>query len=114
VDTAGANHVYIESLSAMKKSLESSFEFKASIQDETMLLEGLGKKERDYVKFAGYLRNEGKRRFKDVTEMINQAVKEIECSDSLKASTIYLDTLRAVLLQTRWATILETYSDNEK
>jgi hypothetical protein len=111
VETIGINNVYIESLSAMKKSLESSYEFKAAVQDETMLLVGLGKREKDYVKFAGYLRNEGKRRFKDITETINQAVKEIECSDSVKASTIYLDTLRTVLLQTRWVKILEAYSD---
>lgn len=114
MDTTDPNHVYIESLSAMKKSLESSYELKAAVQDESLLLEGIGERKRDYVKFTGYLRNEGKRRFRDITDLINQAVREIECCDSVRASGIYLETLKAVLLQTRWARILETYSENGK
>ncbi|MDH4212822.1 MAG: hypothetical protein OEV85_02775 [Candidatus Thorarchaeota archaeon] len=95
----------------MRKSLESSYELKAAVQDETLLLEGIGERKRDYVKFTGYLRNEGRRRFRDITDLINQAVRDMQCCDSAKASSIYLETLKAVLLQTRWARILETYSD---
>ncbi|RDE14327.1 MAG: hypothetical protein C4K48_06400 [Candidatus Thorarchaeota archaeon] len=110
MDATGKNHVYIDSLSAMKRSLENSYELNAAVQDETMLLQGLGQKSRDYVTFAGYLRNDGRRRFKDITEIINHAVDEIEGCDSARASAIYLQTLRAVRLQSRWAKILELYS----
>jgi len=113
LDTTRTNHVYIDSLSAMKKSLESSYELKAAVQDETMLLKGLSEKSRDYVKFAGYLRNDGRRRFKDITEIISHAVEEIECCDSARASAIYLQTLRDVRLQSRWAKILEIGSNQE-
>jgi hypothetical protein len=106
--------VYIESLSAMKKSLESSYEFMAAVQDESMLLTGLGEKNRNYVEFAGYLRNEGMRRFKDITETISHAVDELSCCDSVRASAIYLETLRSVVLQTRHAKILELLSSYGK
>lgn len=110
VDFSANNQIYIESLRAMKKSLESSYEFRAIVQDESDLLRGIGKRHTDYVEFAGYLRNEGMRRFRDIADTINQAVNEISRCDSTHASAIYLETLKIIMRQTRHANILEEYS----
>ncbi|MBN2228802.1 MAG: hypothetical protein JW779_04340 [Candidatus Thorarchaeota archaeon] len=114
MDSAGTKQVYIESLSAMKKSLESSYELRVLVEDESHILEGLDKKNGDYIRFAGYLRNEGRRRFNDITEVINQALAEIGCCNSVEASKIYLETLKAVLLQSRWTQLLEMFSKYHK
>ncbi len=102
--------VWTQSLRAMKTSLESSYEFKTVVQEETRLIEGLKEKKRDYVVFSGYRRNAGKRRLDDIKRMIDSALEKIDCCDSKEASLIYLDTLKAVTLQTRWSSILETMS----
>lgn len=104
----------IEALSSMKVSLESAYEFKTRVDEEKRLLQGLGEKYRGYRVFSDYRRNEGRRRFNEVSEFINDAVNNLECCDSQKISAIYLDTLRGVLLQTRWVQILEMYADRGK
>ena len=104
----------IETLSSMKRSLESAYEFKTRVDEETRLLAGLGEKYRGYRVFSDYRRNEGRRRFNEISEFISEAVDDLECCDSQKISTIYLDTLKGVLLQTRWVQILEMYADIEK
>ena len=111
---SGSKHVLIETLSSMKRSLESAYEFKTRVDEETRLLEGLGEKYRGYRVFSDYRRNEGKRRFNEISEFINGAVDDLECCDSKKISSIYLDTLKGVLLQTRWVQILEMYADIDK
>ena len=111
---SGSQHVLIETLSSMKKSLESAYEFKTRVEEETLLLEGLGGKYRGYHVFSDYRRNEGKRRFNEISELINGAVDNLESCDSKKASSIYLDTLKGVLLQTRWVQVLEVYANSGK
>ena len=110
-----SKHVLIESLSAMKKSFESAYEFKTRVEEEKLLLEGLGEKYRGYVVFSDYRRNEGKRRFNELSELFNGALDEIGGCDSKQASSIYHHTLKGVLLQVRWMQVLELYSKrNEK
>lgn len=103
----------IESLSSMKASLESAYEFRTRVEEETRLLEGLGEKYPGYRVFSDYRRNEGKRRFNEISEFINKALNDLECCDAKKISSIYLDTLKGVLLQTRWIQILEEYANSE-
>ena len=109
-----SKHVLIETLSSMKKSLESAYEFKTRVDEETRLLAGLGTKYQGYRVFSDYRRNEGQRRFNEVSEFISGALDNLECCDSEKISAIYLNTLKGVLLQTRWVQILEMYSDIDK
>ncbi|MGY5858046.1 MAG: hypothetical protein RTU63_01655 [Candidatus Thorarchaeota archaeon] len=111
---SGSKHVLIETLSSMKRSLESAYEFKTRVDEETRLLQGLGEKYRGYRVFSDYRRNEGRRRFNEISEFISGAVDNLECCDSKKISAIYLDTLKGVLLQTRWVQILEMYADDDK
>ena len=106
--------VLIESLSAMKESFESADEFKTRVEEETLLLEGLGENSMGYVVFSDYRRNEGKRRFNELSNLIDRALDEIDSCDSKKASSIYLHTLKGVLLQSRWIQILESYSRRGK
>jgi len=108
----GSKHVLIEALSSMKASLESAYEFKTRVEEETRLLEGLGEKYPGYRVFSDYRRNEGKRRFNEISEFINNALNDLECCDAKKISSIYLDTLKGVLLQTRWIQVLESYSNS--
>lgn len=109
---SGSKHVLIESLNAMRRNLESSYEFKTYVDEESRLLQGLGGKYADYLVFSDYRRNDGKRRFDEITELIGTAVSDIKCCDSKKAAFIYLETLKAVLLQSRWVKILEVLADD--
>ena len=99
--------VWRQSLSAMKASLENSYEFKTIVQEESRLIDGLTNVRKDYVVFSGYRRNVGRRRLDDVKSVIDTALEKIECCESEEASRIYLETLKAVTMQTRWASILE-------
>ena len=103
--------VWSESLGKMKTSLESSYEFKTIVEEEKQLLEGLKDGTRDYVVFSSYRKNAGKRRFNDIKSVIDAALEKLEYCDSDEASRIYLETLRTVSMQTRWASILETLSE---
>jgi len=114
VVASGNKYVLIESLSAMKESLESAYDFKTRVEEEALFLEGLGEKYRGYVVFSDYRRNEGRRRFDEVSDLIKGALNDLRSCDSKKASSIYLETLKGVLLQTRWVQILETYARNGK
>ncbi len=105
--------VWRQSLTAMKASLESTYDFKTIVQEETQLIEGLRDIQRDYVIFSDYRRNFGKRRLNDIKSEIDTALTEIECCNSNDASRIYLQALKAVTLQTKWASILEKLSQRD-
>ncbi len=102
--------VWKQSLTAMKASLESTYDFKTIVQEEAQLIEGLRDIKKDYVVFSDYRRNFGRRRLNDIKKEIDSALTEIECCDSKEASRIYLQALKTVTLQTRWASILEKLS----
>jgi hypothetical protein len=95
----------------MKASLESSYDFKTVVQEETKLIEGLKNIKKDYVVFSGYRRNAGRRRLNDVKKVIDSAIEKIDCCESDEASRVYLETLKAVTMQTRWASVLEKLSE---
>jgi hypothetical protein len=105
--------VWRESLSAMKASLESSYEFK-TVQEEARLVDGLRDVKRDYFVFSGYRRNDGKRRIDDIKNLIDSAIERFDYCDSKEASSLYLETLKAVMMQTKWAAILESLADYQK
>ena len=102
--------VWRQSLSAMRASLVSSYEFKTVVQEEARLIEGLRDIKKDYIVFSDYRRNTGKRRLEDIKNVIDTALERIANCDSREASQIYLETLKTVTLQTRWAAILEKLS----
>ena len=103
--------VWSESLSKMMASLESTYDFKTIVQEEERLLDGLKEGARDYVVFSSYRRNAGKRRLNDIKSVIDDALEKLGCCDSYEASRIYLETLKTVTMQTRWASVLETLSE---
>ena len=103
--------VWRQSLSAMKTSLMSTYEFKTVVQEETRLIQGLKDVKKDYVVFSSYRRNAGKRRMNDIKSLIDTALEKLDCCDSKEASLVYLETLKTVMMQTRWASVLETLSD---
>ncbi|MFW9844425.1 MAG: hypothetical protein ACFFEV_07605 [Candidatus Thorarchaeota archaeon] len=111
---SGSKHVLIESLTAMKKSFESAYDFKTRVEEETLLLKGLGERYRGFRVFSDYRRNEGRRRFNELSELLTSALNKIGNCDSKTASSVYLDTLKGVLLQTRWMQILELYSNRDR
>ncbi len=99
-----------KNLSNLKERLEKSYEYKTMVQEESRLIDGLVRKKKGYVIFSDYRRNDGKRRFQDVKDEIDTALVEIDCCDSKEAMLVYLETLKSVVKQTRWAKILETLS----
>jgi 3'-phosphoadenosine 5'-phosphosulfate sulfotransferase (PAPS reductase)/FAD synthetase len=105
--------VWRDSLSAMKASLESSYEFK-TVREEARLVDGLRDVKQDYFVFSGYRRNDGKRRIDDIKNLIDSAIERFDYCDSKEASHLYLETLKAVMMQTKWAAILESFVDYQK
>jgi hypothetical protein len=105
--------VWKQSLSAMMASLESSYDFKTIVQEESQLIQGLRDVKKDYIIFSGYRRNAGRRRLNDVKNVIDTALEKIGNCKSREATRIYLETLKAVTMQTRWVAILEQMSQND-
>jgi SPX domain protein involved in polyphosphate accumulation len=66
------------------------------------------KEQEDYIVFSDYRRNEGRRRLQDIVELIEHAMKRIDQSDPVTASTIYVETLRDVAMLTKWSKVLES------
>ncbi|MBD3406367.1 MAG: hypothetical protein GF411_09675 [Candidatus Lokiarchaeota archaeon] len=107
MELSDKRHVWKDSLLAMKNSLMTTYEMMTAVEEERILIRALTGNGYDYIKFAGYRRNEGFRRFTDVAEMIDTAIHEIEQSSLQQASMIYLRTLRSVALLSKWAKVLE-------
>ena len=103
--------VWKQSLSAMKTSLMSTYDFKTVVQEEAKLIAGLKDAKKDYVVFSSYRRNAGKRRINDIKNLIDTALEKLDCCDSEEASLVYLETLKTVMMQTRCDSVLETLSD---
>jgi hypothetical protein len=97
-----------KSLEAMKNSLISSYELKTAIREEHLFEKAWKKEEPDYLIFSDYRRNEGKRRILDAAEIIDGALQQLDSCDQISASKLYLQTLNAVALLTKWAGILES------
>ena len=74
--------IWTQTLSAMKVSLESSYEFKTVVHEESKLIEGLKDNKKDYVVFSGYRRNTGRRRLNDTKRVIDTALVKIVCCES--------------------------------
>lgn len=110
MDIAEKRDFWRENLSTMKANLEKSYEFKTMVQEESQLIHGLTKSEQDYVIFSDYRRNEGKRRFEDIKDLIDTAMITLCCCDSKEASLVYFKTLKSVLRQSRCSNVLESFS----
>ena len=110
MDSIGKKDIWRQNLSTMKANLEKSYEFRTIVQEESRLISGLKSTKQDYIRFSGYRRNEGKRRFEDIRELIDTALIKIDCCDSNEAALVYFETLKSVLKQTRWAKVLESLS----
>lgn len=100
--------VWRKSLHSMKRSLVSSFESSILTEEQELFLKAW-ESERD-ITFIGYKENEGKRRIRDVEELIDRALKELDESDHRRAAQVYNETLRQVALYKLWAGVLESAS----
>jgi hypothetical protein len=107
MDSGEKNRVLIDSLLAMRSSLMSSYEMKTNVREEGLLLRGLTKEAPEYLVFADYRHNEGRRRLLDAVETIDSAVKTLPEMEYRNASVLYLTTLRSVAKITRMANVLE-------
>jgi hypothetical protein len=96
------------SLAAMKKSLVNTYELGTSASEEERFANAWLSGGPDYVVFSDYRRNEGRRRILDVADIIDNAIERIlNSTNEQTAAHVYLDTLRAVILYTNWARVLE-------
>ena len=94
----------------MKTSLASSYDMTTSADEERKFLRAWENGSLEYVVFSDYRRNEGRRRLSDVVEIIDNALGEFDDCDESYASSLYLETLKAVALFSKWAKVLETSS----
>ncbi len=95
-----------DSLLAMKESIQSSYELSTAIMEQEMFLNAWTQ-DIDYLVFSGYRRNDGYRRIRDIVELIDSALANIEKADSRTASTIYLSTLKRVAMLANLAQMIE-------
>jgi len=102
--------VWKDSLVAMKASLASSYDMSTAVDEQKRFLNAWEKGDLEYRVFSDYRRNEGRRRLKDVMEVIDSALARLDDCDTKTASRIYLDTLKTVALFSKWAKVLETSS----
>ncbi len=101
------NKVLVESLTAMRNSLLSSYEMRTNVTEEGLLIRALRNHDTDYVVFSDYRRNTGRRRIEDALEIIDVAVQELETTEPKQASRIYLSTLKSVAKLSKMASVLE-------
>lgn len=97
-----------KSLQSMKTSLVTSFQISTLSREQIQFQEAWGID--SDVTFIGYRENEGRRRIKDIEELIDQALIEIDRSDYKEAAKLYSNTLEKVAMYKLWAGILESVS----
>ncbi|MHA2354684.1 MAG: hypothetical protein ACXADC_05890 [Candidatus Thorarchaeota archaeon] len=100
--------VWKDSLIAMKTSLASSYDMSTVVDEQKRFLNAWEKDNLEYIIFSDYRRNEGKRRLRDIMEVIDTALVRLDECDTKTASKLYLDTLKTVALFSKWAKVLET------
>jgi hypothetical protein len=76
---------------------------------EEELFEEAWKSCRD-LDFIGYRQNDGKRRLEDITEVIDNALSQLDNCDYRTAAQVYHDTLNTVALFSRYGSFLEQVS----
>ncbi|MFW9804828.1 MAG: hypothetical protein ACFFFC_19385 [Candidatus Thorarchaeota archaeon] len=106
--SASRHEVWKESLIAMKTSLASSYDMSTAVDEQRRFLNAWEKSNLEYMVFSDYRRNEGKRRLRDIMEVIDNAIVRLDDCDTVTASRVYLDTLKTVSLFSKWAKVLET------
>jgi hypothetical protein len=89
----------------MKMSLVTSFQARTRMLEDE-LFEQAWESRRD-LDFIGYRQNEGKRRLEDITDVIDNALSQLDKCDYKTAAQIYHDTLSAVAMFSRWGSFLE-------
>ncbi|MHA1939021.1 MAG: hypothetical protein ACXABV_19735 [Candidatus Thorarchaeota archaeon] len=104
------HEVWKDSLIAMKTSLASSYDMSTAVDEQKRFLNAWDKGDLEYKVFSDYRRNEGRRRLKDILEVIDSALSRLDECDTETASRVYLDTLKTVALFSKWAKVLETSS----
>ncbi len=100
--------VWKDSLRAMRTSLLSSYDMGTAADEERKFLTAWENGDFEHVVFCDYRRNEGRRRLRDIMEVIDEAIEEIDCCESNETSALYLDALKTVALFSKWAKVLET------
>lgn len=99
--------IWKNSLVAMRTSLAGSYDMSTAVEEQRRFLNAWEGQGLEYIVFSDYRRNEGKRRLRDILEVIDHAIDRIERCDTRAASMLYLETLDAVALFSNWAKILE-------
>ncbi|MHA1484007.1 MAG: hypothetical protein ACTSPR_01665 [Candidatus Thorarchaeota archaeon] len=102
--------VWKKSLEAMRNSVVSSFELGTLSREQELFLEAWAT-QKD-ISFIGYRQNDGRRRIRDITEIIDDALVRLDDCDYKAAARVYHDTLNRVSTLTLWAHLLETTTSN--
>ncbi|MFQ5834055.1 MAG: hypothetical protein ACE5H4_15230 [Candidatus Thorarchaeota archaeon] len=108
MDLRTRREVWKDSLRAMKTSLATSYDMSTAVDEQRRFLNAWQEQDLEYMVFSDYRRNDGRRRLRDVMEVIDTALERIDSCDTSTASQLYLDTLKTVALFSKWARVLET------
>jgi hypothetical protein len=98
-----------KSLLSMKISLITSFQARTRILEDELFEEAW--KTRQDIDFIGYRENDGKRRLEDITDVIDNALNQLDGCDYKTAAQVYHDTLSAVAMFSRYGSFLEQAQD---
>ncbi len=90
--------IWKDSLLAMRNSLQSSYEIEKSVLEREECSKPNHLPDAEQVLSFGCRHNEGLKRIKQISDIIDNAVIQIDRCDSAGASNIYLRTLEAIAL----------------
>ncbi|MHA1925522.1 MAG: hypothetical protein ACW974_06370, partial [Candidatus Thorarchaeota archaeon] len=76
------HEVWKDSLIAMKTSLASSYDMSTAVDEQKRFLNAWDKGDLEYKVFSDYRRNEGRRRLKDILEVIDSALSRLDECDT--------------------------------
>jgi len=91
----------------MRNSLQSSYEMERSVEERIRHSRPAVLYDARQVPCIDCQHNEGLKRIKQIIDLIDSAVKQLDQCDSAGASNIYLRTLEAVALISRHAKVAE-------
>ncbi len=108
---SGNNKAIIDSLMAMRTSIESTYEVTTAMMEQELFIDAWTQ-QYEYAVFSDFRRNEGRRRILDIIDIIDRSLEQVHSADTRTASRIYVETLREVAKLMNLVRIIEMVTLN--
>ncbi len=107
MNTDDPREIWRSSLRAMRNSLLGTYEITTTAEEQRRFLQCWTGEDKNYDVFAGYRRNEGRRRILDILEVIDEGIRRLEECDMRTGAKVFHETVEQVALFSRVAQLLE-------